>query len=85
MPGLIRVFLYQKKEKKMGKVFGGSPKIEMAPTVVSNDDAEKTAEDERKKALERQRRGMDSTIKTSYNGVFDPKNMDLTRKKLLGE
>lgn len=69
----------------MGKVFGGSPKIEVAPAPVANNDAEKNAEAERKKAMERQRRGMDGTIKTSYNGIFDPKNMDLTRKKLLGE
>lgn len=40
-------------------------------------------DDERKKLQERQRRGMESTIKTSYNGLLNGK--ELNRKKLLGE
>lgn len=70
----------------MGGVFsGGSPKIETPAVDTSAQDAEKKAEEERKKAMERQRRGLDSTIKTSYSGILDLKNMDLNRKKLLGE
>ena len=65
----------------MGGVFS-APKTS-APAVVENNDAEKLAEEERQKALERQRRGVESTIKTSYNGLLDTK--DLNRKKLLGE
>lgn len=69
----------------MGKVFGGgSPKIELN-TVDTSVDANKKADEERQKALERQRRGLDSTIRTSYNGILNPQNMELNRKKLLGE
>ena len=60
----------------MGGVFS-APKTS-APAVVDNGNAEK-----RRKALERQRRGVESTIKTSYSGLLDTK--DLNRKKLLGE
>ena len=65
----------------MGGVFS-APKTS-APVVVENDNSEQLAEEERQKALERQRRGVESTIKTSYNGLLDTK--DLNRKKLLGE
>lgn len=65
----------------MGGVFS-APKTS-APAVVENDNSEKLAEEERQKALERQRRGVESTIKTSYNGLLDTK--DLNRKTLLGE
>lgn len=69
----------------MGKMFGGaSPKIELN-SVDTTAEAEKKAEAERQKALERQRRGLDSTIRTSYTGILNPQQMDLTRKKLLGE
>lgn len=68
----------------MGKVFSGTPKLEVAK-VDTAAEAEKNAEAERQKALERQRRGLDSTIRTSYTGILDPQNMDLKRKKLLGE
>lgn len=68
----------------MGKIFSGGPKIEL-DTGKSAADAEKKAEEERQKALERQRRGLDSTIRTSYNGILNPQQMDLNRKKLLGE
>lgn len=67
----------------MGKMLGGSPKIELQNT--DNSDAEKKAEEERKKALERQRRGLESTIRTSYNGILDTQNHSLNRKNLLGE
>lgn len=67
----------------MGKVFSGTPKLEVAK--VDTAEAERNAEAERQKALERQRRGLESTIRTSYTGILDPQNMDLKRKKLLGE
>lgn len=65
----------------MGGVFS-APKID-TPVVVEQEDTTDTVATERKKALERQRRGAESTIKTSYTGVLDTKNMN--RKKLLGE
>ena len=65
----------------MGGVFS-APKIS-TPVVTQNENTEDTVAEERKKALERQRRGAESTIKTSYSGVLDTKNMK--RKKLLGE
>lgn len=68
----------------MGKIFGGTPKIEVGKASAATE-AERQAEAERLKALERQRRGLDSAIRTSYTGILDPKNMDLKRKKLLGE
>lgn len=69
----------------MGKIFAGStPKIELN-SVDTNAEADKKAEAERQKALERQRRGLDSTIRTSYTGILNPQQMDLSRKKLLGE
>ena len=68
----------------MGKVFSGTPKMEVSKTNAATE-AERQAELERQKALERQRRGLESTIRTSYTGILDPQNMDLKRKKLLGE
>ena len=65
----------------MGGIF--SAPSTSAPAVVENSNAEQKAEEERQKALERQRRGVESTIKTSYNGLLNTK--DLNRKKLLGE
>ncbi len=67
----------------MGKIFAGSPKIDV--NSVDTAAADKKAEEERQKAVERQRRGLDSTIRTSYTGILNPQQMDLTRKKLLGE
>ena len=67
----------------MGNVFGGAPEV-VIPDAGLNE-AEKLKEEERKKAIDRQRRGMDSTIKTSYNGVLDTKSMNFNRKELLGE
>lgn len=65
----------------MGGVFS-APKTS-SPTVSENDNSEALAAQERKKALARQRRGVESTIKTSYTGLLDTKS--LNRKKLLGE
>ena len=42
------------------------------------------AEEERKKNLERQRRGSDSMIKTSYTGVLNKSSDTSQPKKLLG-
>lgn len=43
-------------------------------------------EKERKEALERQRRGLEGTIKTSNTGILKTDNeQEFTRKKLLGE
>ena len=64
----------------MGGVFSGSPK-----TKVVKDTSAEDEEKARKEALARQRRGLESTIHTSYVGIFDPQNRDLNRKKLLGE
>ncbi len=65
----------------MGGVFS-APKVK-TPVVTENENTADDVAKERKKALERQRRGVESTIKTSYSGVLDTKNMN--RKKLLGE
>ena len=65
---------------------GGS--IFKAPKVhVPDDSAEKEAEEKAKQdALDRQRRGMGSTIKTSNNGILgDETKGEFKRKKLLGE
>lgn len=47
----------------------------------------KIAEDQqRKEAIERQRRGLEGTIKTSNNGILtEETTQDFKRKKLLGE
>lgn len=66
----------------MGGVLS-APKSETPVIQPVVDNAAQRAEEERKKAMERQRRGLESTIKTSYHGVLDTKNMN--RKKLLGE
>lgn len=49
--------------------------------------AKKEAEEERKKTIERQRRGIGGTIKTSYRGIINSKEEEpaLKRKNLLGE
>lgn len=49
--------------------------------------AKREAEEERKKAIERQRRGIAGTIKTSHSGILDTREEDnnLRRKNLLGE
>lgn len=57
------------------------------PIVVDNsaEIAKQQAEEERKKALERQRRGWEGNVRTSYNGLLGEKENNLQRKKLLGE
>lgn len=67
----------------MGGVFSGEPKA--VPVVDPQIAINAAAEEERKKALERQRRGREGTIRTSENGILDTKEMDFKRKKLLGE
>lgn len=63
----------------MGGVFSSPKEVE----VPIYDNADKQAEEERRKALARQRRGLEGTINTSYRGLLTSK--DLKRKKLLGE
>ena len=66
----------------MGGVFS-SPK---KPEVVDYDAiAKQKADEERKKNLERQRRGIEGTIKTSYTGILKTKSMEQNRKNLLGD
>lgn len=69
----------------MGGVFKSAPKP--APVVIDNsaEIAKQQAEEERKKALERQRRGLEGTIRTSQTGLLGEKESSLQRKKLLGE
>lgn len=59
-----------------------SPKVEH---VRDTSETDRLAEEEKQKALDRQRRGLESNIKTSYQGMLDTKDMNFTRKKLLGE
>lgn len=68
----------------MGGVFN-SPKVEQVIPDTSQEDAAKKSDEERMKALERKRRGIEGNIKTSYTGMLDTKDMNFTRKKLLGE
>lgn len=70
----------------MGGVFRFSAPSS-APVIVDNsaEIAKQQAEEERKKALERQRRGWESNVKTSYAGLLGEKENNLQRKKLLGE
>ena len=74
----------------MGKIFtipftGGSQKIQPVYTIDNSAKEKSEAEEKaRKEALARQRRGVESTINTSYNGILD-ENAKFTRKKLLGE
>lgn len=71
----------------MGGVFRFSAPSSSAPVIVDNsaEIAKQQAEEERKKALERQRRGWEGNIKTSYAGLLGEKENNLQRKKLLGE
>lgn len=69
----------------MGGVFQSAPKSK--PIVIDNS-AELTQqqkEEERQKALERQRRGLEGTIRTSHTGLLGEKENSMQRKKLLGE
>lgn len=47
--------------------------------------AKAEAEAERKKTIERQRRGIEGTINTSFQGILNKKEDGLKRKNLLGE
>ncbi len=69
----------------MGKVFKSSPKIEVVSPKKVEETVTAEASAEKDETEKRQRRGMESTIRTSYNGILDVKNMNLNRKKLLGE
>ncbi len=71
----------------MGGVFRFSAPSSSTPIIVDNsaEIAKQQAEEERKKALERQRRGWEGNIKTSYAGLLGEKENNLQRKKLLGE
>lgn len=65
---------------------GGVLKSPKTPKPVdTNKIAKDEAEKERLKILERQKRGMEGTIKTSYQGILQPSENSLVRKKLLGE
>ncbi len=66
----------------MGGVFSSPDTPEPVDTAAI---AAAEAEKERQKILERQRRGMEGTVKTSYQGILQESNNDLVRKKLLGE
>ncbi len=74
----------------MGKVLSipftdSSPKIQPVYTIDNSAQEKSEAEEKaRKEALARQRRGIESTINTSYNGILD-ENAKFTRKKLLGD
>jgi hypothetical protein len=64
---------------------GGFSKPKKQPQIDYEALARANAAAERKKMMERQSRGTESTIKTSYAGVLGVKEDGLKRKKLLGE
>lgn len=69
----------------MGGVLSPSKSEAPAPAPViekSNTDAEAKA---RQEALDRQRRGVESNIRTSYKGILKTNEDSFKRKKLLGE
>lgn len=70
----------------MGGVFR-APKVQqrVIPVVDTDAEAKKKAEQDRQETLERQRRGQEGTIKTSYAGILGEKENNLKRKNLLGE
>ncbi|MCX4348889.1 MAG: hypothetical protein OSJ76_03790 [Alphaproteobacteria bacterium] len=73
-----------------GKTMGGTfraPKVQqrVIPVVDTEAEAKKRAEKQKQETLERQRRGQESTIKTSYSGILGEKENNLKRKNLLGE
>lgn len=73
----------------MGGVFRvfSTPKIKqpVIPVVDTQAEAKKNTEQEKQESIERQRRGQEGTIRTSYNGILGEKEDSLTRKNLLGE
>ena len=70
----------------MGGTFR-APKVQqrVIPVVNTEAEAKKRAEKQKQETLERQRRGQESTIKTSYSGILGEKENNLKRKNLLGE
>ena len=74
------------EEKTMGGTFR-APKVQqrVIPVVDTEAEAKKRAEKQKQETLERQRRGQESTIKTSYSGILGEKENNLKRKNLLGE
>ena len=70
----------------MGGTFR-APKVQqrVIPVVETEAEAKKRAEKQKQETLERQRRGQESTIKTSYSGILGEKENNLKRKNLLGE
>lgn len=61
------------------------PQQPIIPVVDTQAEAKKKAEQEKQESLERQRRGQEGTIRTSYNGILGEKEDNLKRKNLLGE
>lgn len=70
----------------MGGTFR-APKVHqrVIPVVDTEAEAKKRAEKQKEETLERQRRGQESTIRTSYSGILGEKENNLKRKNLLGE
>ena len=70
----------------MGGVLSPSKPDKPAPAPIieksDNNEAEAKA---RQEALERQRRGIESNIRTSYKGILKTNDDSFKRKKLLGE
>lgn len=69
----------------MGGVLSPSKSEAPAPAPIiekSNNEAEAKA---RQEALDRQRRGVESNIRTSYKGILKSNEDSFKRKKLLGE
>lgn len=65
----------------MGGVFR-APKIQqrVVPVVDTEAEAKKRAEKEKQENLERQRRGQEGTIKTSYTGILGERKMTSNAK-----
>ena len=57
----------------------------VVPVVDPDAEAKKKAEKTKQEDIERQRRGQEGTIKTSYTGILSEKENNLKRKNLLGE
>ncbi len=70
----------------MGGVLKPSKSESPAPAPVVVDNSKEEAEAKaRQEALERQRRGIESNIRTSYKGILKTNEDSFKRKKLLGE
>lgn len=65
----------------MGGVFKAPKQSVIDPSIA----IKAAEEEERRQALERQRRGVEGTIKTSNTGILDSGTQDFQRKTLLGE